>query len=930
MTRALIVDDHTENLYYLRTLFEAKGYEVDEARHGAEALGKARQKRPDLIISDLLMPVMDGYTLLRRWKDDDKLKDIPFVVYTATYTDPKDERLAMDLGADAFIIKPAEPGVFMAFIQKVLEGGRPPVRRAGESPAEQSALLREYNQTLIRKLEKKASELTQANNELLEEIAERKHTETALRDSETRYHTIFDVIADPLFVYDRETLRYLDVNKAAIAVYGYSREEFLQMTIKDIRPKEDVPALIKMLALTGAKMENRGIWRHQKKNGEIMEMEISAYGFDCSGRPACVVQARDVTEKQRAAAEAARTAELLQAVANGTPDAVFIKDRSGKYLLFNEAAVRHVGKPVKEVLGKDDTAIFNAEDARKIMTDDQRVMKLNQNQTVEELLVTVRGPRMFQAIKVPYRDAQGNVIGIIGISRDVTDLKKAEEDLRLRNRAMEAVSQGILITDPNLPDNPIIYASAGFERMTGYRAEEVEGRNCRFLQGKDTNPEAIAELRAALAERRSCQVELLNYRKEGTPFWNQLAISPVFGPLGELTHFVGVQTDVTERRKLEDQLRQSQKMEAFGQLAGGVAHDFNNLVTVISGYSDMILSKALPGDPYRESIHAIHEAGETAAALTRQLLAFSRQTVLSPKVLNLNNIVDEMQKMLRRLIGEDISLTTVLKSDVNLVKVDPGHLEQVLMNLAVNARDAMPKGGKLTIETANVLLDKHYAQTHSGVMPGEYVMLAVSDTGVGIPKEVQPRIFEPFFTTKDVGRGTGLGLAVVDGIIKQSGGDIKVYSEVGVGTTFKIYFPAVKDKAVQKNQQDENPAGRGTETVLIVEDDEAVRGLAVYILEQKGYKVLTAGDGSEALKAAEKQGDKIALLISDVVMPGMGGSELAQIMRGRLPKIKVLFLSGYTDDAIVRHGILQEKAAFLQKPFSPVALAKKVREVLDA
>lgn len=930
MMRVLIVDDHAENLYFLRTLLEAKGYEVEEARHGAEALGKARINLPGMVISDLLMPVMDGYTLLRRWKDDDKLKTIPFVVYTATYTDPKDERLALDMGADAFILKPAETEVFIKKIQELLIKKDRAVPKALETPPEQSALLREYNQTLIRKLEKKAAELSLANSELLEEIAERKRTEVALRDSEFRYHTLFDAIADPLFVYDSATLEYLDVNQAAIAVYGYSREEFLRMTIKDIRPREDVPALMERLSRGEMRVENHGVLRHRKKSGEILDVEISAYGFDFLGRPACVIQARDVTEKRRAEAAVARTAELLQAVANGTPDAVFIKDWNGKYLLFNEAASRYVGKPVGEVLGKDDTMLFNTEDAHKIMVNDRKVMESDRNQTVEELLITPLGTRLFQATKAPYHDKQGKVIGIIGISRDVTDLRKTEETLRLRDRAMEAVSQGILITDPNQPDNPIIYASAGFERMTGYKAEEVIGRNCRFMQGRNTSPEMLAELRAALAERRDCQVELVNYRKDGTAFWNQLTISPVFGAGGELTHFVGTQTDVTEKRRLEEQLRQAQKMEAFGQLAGGVAHDFNNLLTVISGYSHVLLSKIPSEDPRHDSIQAIHDAGEKAAALTSQLLAFSRQTVLSPRVLNLNNVVDDTQKMLCRLIGEDISLVTVLKSDVNLVKVDPGHLGQVLMNLAVNARDAMPKGGKLTIETANVLLDEHYAQAHTGFTPGDYVMLAVSDTGIGIPKEIQPRIFEPFFTTKGVGRGTGLGLAVVHGIIKQSGGDIQVYSEVGVGTTFKIYFPAVKDEDVQKNPREENPAGRGTETVLVVEDDEAVRGLAVCILEMNGYEVLTAGNGQEALEAAEKHGEKIALLISDVIMPVMGGSELAQIMKVRFPKIKVMFLSGYTDDAIVRHGILQEKVAFLQKPFSPTALAKKVREVLDA
>lgn len=929
MKRVLVVDDNAENLYMLRALLQGHGYEVDEARHGAEALVKARKEKPDIIISDLLMPVMDGYMLLRRWKDDDDMKNVPFIVYTATYTDPKDEKLAIDLGADAFLLKPAEPDVFMGVVQQVLGRENSARQPEIETGVQQGGLLKEYNATLIRKLEKKALELELANRELHEEIAERKRTEAELRGSEDRYHKLFDAIIDPLFVYDRETLRYLAVNDAATHHYGYSREEFLRMTIKDIRPKEDIPALLDMLAGSGEGVESRGTWRHRKKNGEVFEVEISAYGMTFSGRPACVIQARDVTEQRRAAAEIVRTTELLQSFLNGTPDVVYVKDLKGKYLLFNDAGSRYVGKSVEDVLGKDDTAIFGEVDALALMKNDREVMASNRDQIIEEKLVTALGPRTFQTMKAPYRDSKGKVIGLIGIARDVTHLKSTEETLRLRDRAIEAVSQGILITDPNQPDNPIIYASAGFEAMTGYRIEEVLGKNCRFLQGEDSDPETVDEIRRALKEGKKCSVEIMNYRKDGTAFWNQLTIAPVLGEKDDVTHFVGVQTDVTPRRQLEEQLRQAQKMEAFGQLAGGVAHDFNNLLTVIAGYSQLLLGKLFAPDPIREAVVEISEAGERAASLTRQLLAFSRQTVLAPKVLNLNGVVGETEKMLRRLMGEDVVLGTVFDPKINLVRVDPGHMAQVLMNLAVNARDAMPKGGKLTIETSNFLLDETYALTHPDVTPGDYVMLAVSDTGCGIPKELKNRIFEPFFTTKEFGKGTGLGLAVVHGIIKQSGGNIEVYSEIGVGTTFKIYFPAVKDEPISASPSPDAEAGHGTETVLLVEDDDAVRGLAALVLETHGYKVMNASGGTEALRLADALGDKFAILVTDVVMPGMGGVELADTLQSRFPKLKILFLSGYTDDAIVRHGILHEKVAFLQKPFSPDRLARKVRDVLD-
>ena len=389
--------------------------------------------------------------------------------------------------------------------------------------------------------------------------------------------------------------------------------------------------------------------------------------------------------------------------------------------------------------------------------------------------------------------------------------------------------------------------------------------------------------------------------------------------------------DVTESRALEEQLRQAQKMEAVGRLAGGIAHDFNNLLTAILGYAQLAAARLKQEDPMRIELSEIEKAGQRAADLTRQLLAFSRKQVLQPRVLNLNEIVGDTDKMLRRLIGEDIEFTTSLKDRLGSVRADTGQIEQVLVNLAVNSRDAMPKGGKLTIETSEVELDESYSAFHFDVQPGPYVLLAVSDTGTGMDAKTLSHVFEPFFTTKEAGKGTGLGLSTVYGIVKQSGGHVAVYSEPGVGTTFKIYLPRVEGlpERASGSFKRAREAG-GTETVLVVEDEEAVRRLVCRSLEAHGYKTVPAASASEALLACEKHAGEIHLMLTDVVMPHLSGRELAQRIAALRPRMKVLFMSGYTDNAIVHHGVLDAGMPFLQKPFTPRSVAQKVREVLDA
>jgi PAS domain S-box-containing protein len=531
-------------------------------------------------------------------------------------------------------------------------------------------------------------------------------------------------------------------------------------------------------------------------------------------------------------------------------------------------------------------------------------------------------------------DNQGKPAGTRGVTIDITNRKRAEQAVRKAEEKyrgiFENAVEGIF---QSTPEGKFISVNPSMARFLGYdSAEELMEHRTDIATQHYVDKNSRVELQRMLAEHGvvvgyECEV----YRKNLSKIWAVENVRAIRDENGSILYYEGSIEDITERKTLENQLRQSQKLEAVGILAGGVAHDFNNLLTVISGYSDLTLLKLHEDDPLYRNVLEVKRAGERAAGLTRQLLAFSRKQVLQPKVLLLNSVISELEKLLRRLIGEDIGLRAVLDPDLGSVKADPGQIEQIIMNLAVNARDAMPKGGKLTIETKNVVLDEEYSRNHISVSPGHYVMLAVTDTGTGMDSETQARIFEPFFTTKEAGKGTGLGLSTVYGIVKQSGGNIWVYSELGRGTTFKIYLPRV-DEGAQEPRPNFAMArsAQGSETVLLAEDEEAVRKLALQVLQMNGYQVLEAANGGAALLICERQKEPIHLLITDVIMPEMSGRELADRLAKLRPEMKVLFMSGYTDNAIVHQGVLDAGANFIQKPFPTDALARKVREVLDA
>ncbi|MDP9347876.1 MAG: PAS domain S-box protein [Gemmatimonadota bacterium] len=637
------------------------------------------------------------------------------------------------------------------------------------------------------------------------DITERKRAEEALHQAEEQYRLLFEDNPHPMWVYDPETLAFLAANHTAVLQYGYSREEFLAMKILDLHPPEDLPALLEGLSRVGH-LDRVDIGKHRKKDGTIIDVEITGRSLIFAGRRARIALGQDITERTRAA----------------------------------------------------------------------------------------------EALK--------------------------ESEARFRS-VVESLGEGLLVTDL---DDRVLYANARIEEVFGYTPDELVGR----IAYEVLHPGEGAERFRSALERRMQNVsdtyEMQVRRKDGKRIWIRVIGTPLRDAAGTIVGTVGAIADITERRQLEEQLRQSQKMDAIGRLAGGVAHDFNNMLMAIKSNAHFLLMDLPEDDPLREDAREIDQAADRAASLTRQLLAFSRQQVLQPQVLDLNAVVSQTEKMLRRLIGADVELVTELGPGLGPVEADPGQMEQVLLNLAVNARDAMPGGGRIVIRTANAEIDGQAARFYPHLEPGTpAVVLSVSDTGTGIDRETRERIFDPFFTTKEQGKGTGLGLSTVYGIVKQSGGYIWLESEVGRGSTFSIHLPRVQAEPAPAGP-DRAPAARPrSATVLLVEDEEGVRRVARKMLERSGFTVIEASDGEEALRLCAGREEVIDLVVTDVVMPGMGGGELVERLAALRPGIRVLFMSGYTDEAVEKHGTLVPGAFYIQKPFAPEILVSKVVEMLN-
>jgi PAS domain S-box-containing protein len=784
------------------------------------------------------------------------------------------------------------------------------------------------------------------------DVTQRRQQEKALQEAANRFETLFTNSPDAVLLLDPHDpevpLRILDCNPMACKVNGYSREEMVGQPLDFLHERMNPPELtwewaqygVEQMRLHGLR---RGGGRHKRKDGTLCDIEYSSCLITLEGRELVLTFDRDVTERQQAEQAYRDAMARFESLFSHSPDMILVYDphdaeRPGRIVDCNPAACTMNGYAREEFLELTIVDLDPSWLAHEHLQDDMLALlgRLREEGIVRGASTHLR--RDGSEYEIEYAICPVTVGGrelILGIDRDVTERRLAEQQRLEATARFETLFRNspdmVVLYDPRDPETPgrIVDCNPATCLYNGYSREELVGRPISLLDSgwapETRAGERMLEFLDQILQEGPARGASTHRRKDGSVYEIEYAACPV--SLGGRDLILGIDRDITEHKRLEEELRQSQKMEAVGRLAGGVAHDFNNLLTAILGYADLLESSLPEGSAPARSAGEIRKAGERAADLTHQLLAFSRRQLLEPRVLDLNGIVADMDRMLQRLIGEDIELETILRPDLDSVLVDPGQISQVLLNLAINARDAMPMGGKLTIETANVVLGEEYTLRHPDSTTGPHVMVAVSDSGSGIPEEVLPHIFEPFYTTKERGKGTGLGLSTVYGIVRQSGGTVWVYSEVGRGTTFKVYLPSANRSDSASSSEPALEARGGCETVLVVEDEEVVRALVRHVLEAQGYRVLIASTPSEALELAA-EGDP-HLVLTDVVMPEMNGRELATHLVGADPRLKVLYMSGYTENAIVHHGVLEEGVSFLQKPFRPETLAAKVRAVLD-
>ncbi|HPI94253.1 MAG TPA: PAS domain S-box protein [Deltaproteobacteria bacterium] len=773
------------------------------------------------------------------------------------------------------------------------------------------------------------------------------HRQRSLEMEERRLRQIIDMV--PHYIYARDgNGRFVLANKATADLLGTTVQDLIGRMDStfdrsaDMSGKSVQESLDPVSGCTSVQVIQEELHDAQGRKRFVQTTVIPFIFSDMSG-PAMLGVSVDITDIKLAEEKIHQSQRMMANLIDFLPDATFAVDRNGKLIAWNRTMEHISGIPKEKILGKghrEYARIFYKEarpllldlvfeDNREISSRYDLIMREGDKIICESFAPALHGGKGAHvwAIAAPFYDKDGNIMGAIECVRDITEKKQAEEFIRRHSETIEQLLDGVCMVGL---DGTVHYVNRAWAEMHGYTHEEIKGKTMDLFHSENQMMNEVIPFMEEVRKNGNGRGKLLHMKKNGTTFPALASSFLLKNDKGDPYLYVVIARDITEELKMENQLRQAQKMEVVGRLAGGVAHDLNNMLSPILGYSEIVLADLPENDPNYDSIMQVKTAADRARNLTHELLAFSRKQVLDMKVVDLAAVVASYGKMLRRTIREDISIQIRQSITKGAVRVDTGQVGQILMNLAVNAADAMPNGGIITIEINDAALDESYARIHHGVVPGDYVVMSFSDTGTGIDNMIMEHIFEPFFTTKDRGKGTGLGLATVYGIIRQHGGHVSVYSEPGLGTTFKLYLPSVEGTVECIPESAKITLGqRGNETVVVAEDDRSVRDMTCDILKKHGYRVITADDVDKLLRTIHEHEGNIDLLLTDVIMPATNGRELYEKLKEDRPSLKVLYMSGYTNDVIAHHGILEQGVMFIQKPFSLGALTDKVRSVLD-
>ena len=957
----LVVEDNPATRKMLRVALATEGYGVVEAADARAALGEAGRTLPDLVLQDLILPDMDGLELLRRLRALPGGTELPILALSG-FLSRLDEAPRGEHGFTALLVKPIEPSRLIDAIHAYLPQPPALLTSVGEGRrllvVDDDPVQLKLTRIHFSQLGFDVSAAGGASEALIAARASRPDVilSDVFMPGTDGFQLCLQTRRDPNLANvpvvllsgqygskaDEDMARRVGASALAPRTPDFGNVTPAIMAALETRPPAAAEQPSEQLELRHARLVIHQLERQiaamsglaQRCGIQAAQLSLLSGVADALRREAdpdaalrdvlaATLDAAGISKGALILRDATGVLKLRQDIGFSDAERSTLQDFFGHGALLEDIVERGGSVPVPSAAIPKDTSRDILAGANLVSA--QIVPLISDGRGMGVLIIGATCMDVTGDDSVAFARAMGNqVVQSLELARSVARLTASEQRYRT---LLENASDYIAVLSP---DGIVREMNHRWVEVTGRPQAQLIGRHIREFAptGKEDENARTYDEAVATSAVRTPPVEIAT--QDGSSVLIEFSSTNVDVAGERLVFTIG--RDITEQRLLEEQLRQSHKLEAVGQLAGGVAHDFNNVLTAILGFTDLMLSEPYSEDSWRADLLEIKKAGERAAGLTRQLLAFSRKQILQPKVLDINVIVGGMESMLKRLILEHVNLVVSLTPGVGLIMMDPTQLEQILVNLVVNAADAMPRGGKLTIETGEVMLDEHYQQRHRSVPPGDYVMLAVSDTGTGMDEATRRRIFEPFFTTKGVGKGTGLGLATAYGIVKQSGGYIWVYSEPGRGATFKIYLPRVTAGAPWSIEQstDLRDIPRGSETILVVEDDDAVGLLARVTLERSGYRVLQAGNPKEAMRLAGDFSGPIHLLLSDVIMPESEGpllfDRLAKLQRG----LRVLYMSGYADEAIVRHGVLVEGTPFLQKPFTPLALARKVRDVLEA